>query len=61
MVVLITTGIIIAVILITGLIIQAVYTVEDVEVEGNIHYTNEEIEELACRINAVGADFKPAR
>lgn len=46
MVVLITTGIIIAVILITGLIIQAVYTVEDVEVEGNIHYTNEEIEEI---------------
>ncbi len=46
MVVLITTGIIIAVILITGLIIQAVYTVKDVEVEGNIHYTNEEIEEI---------------
>lgn len=45
-VVLIISGIIIAVILITGVILQTVYTVEHVDVYGNIHYSQEEIENI---------------
>ncbi len=42
--ILLTTGISLAVLCIAGFVLHAVYTVKNVYVEGNVHYTKEEIQ-----------------